>query len=182
MKHPELCTHYAQVLLPSGTMVTVVIRGLRIMPGDGLPCPIKRPRSISEIKSEVTIAHALATAKDPRVAAYPRVRQVVKASGNFVREFNGTRGVEAGSHWPCDTGHGRNYFMPFLLLVWSRDGTDSHPGCHYFISHGYFPNFVRPLNNLRCSFSRTNPSDVLSYRDINLPCQLLRCHKGVRFL
>jgi len=45
----------------------------------------------------VTIAHALATKKNTRVA-YSHVLQAVKASESFIREFNGTSVVESLYH------------------------------------------------------------------------------------
>ena len=45
----------------------------------------------------VTIAHALATKKNTRVA-YSHLLQAVKASENFFREFNGTSIIESIYH------------------------------------------------------------------------------------
>ncbi|KAL9129214.1 MAG: hypothetical protein Q9217_002283 [Psora testacea] len=47
-----------------------------------------------QIKNVVAIAHALATKKNTRVA-YPHLVQAVKASENFIREFNGMSIVES---------------------------------------------------------------------------------------
>ena len=50
--------------------------------------------AIYQIKNIVVIAHALATKKGTRVT-YSHVQQAVKASENFIREFNSISNVES---------------------------------------------------------------------------------------
>ena len=56
--------------------------------------PIFHSSVVYQIKNIVAIAHALATKKNITMAFF-HVRQTVKASESFIREFNGTNIVES---------------------------------------------------------------------------------------